>query len=247
MQGHGKIALTSAVSKQRFPGTWVGGIALIVSPILLLAGILLRSPYHFFFPDQLAAYDEHPLQMTASYSLFGAGIIMLWPAVLLLVQSIDVSKPRFALWGGLFAISGLFARTFHAGVDHLAFQLVKTGGVGQAVNTVGDVYGAFHIYSTFNLAIILGWIVLAIGSYRSGTLGLVQSAALALASALPLGVLKGTTPWSIAAAGGLAVAFIPFGWTILRSIPFPGWLKIGTWTLIVCAGISVFTLFGRMG
>ncbi|OZB98494.1 hypothetical protein [Paenibacillus sp. XY044] len=247
MQGHGKIALTSAVAKQRFPGPWAGGISLIVSPLLLLAGILLRSPYHFFFPDQLAAYGEHPLQITVSYSLFGAGIVMLWPAVLLLVQSIGVSKPLWAFWGGIFTIAGLFARTFHAGVDHLAFQLVRTGGVDQAVNTVGDAYGAFHIYSTFNLAIISGWIVLAIGCYRSGTLGLVQSAALSLTCALPLGVLKGTTPWSIAAAGGLAVALIPFGWTMLRSTPFPGWLKIGTWSLIVCAGLFLFTLFGRLG
>lgn len=38
-----------------FPGRWIGGLTLILGPLLLLAGVLLRSKFHFFFPDQLRA------------------------------------------------------------------------------------------------------------------------------------------------------------------------------------------------
>ncbi|UUZ83901.1 hypothetical protein LJK88_09090 [Paenibacillus sp. P26] len=107
-----------------FPGRWAGGGALILGPLLLLAGVALRSPFHFFFPQQLEAFRDHPALMTASYSLFAAGNLLLWPAVLTLVRLIGGVRPYWAMWGGIFAICGLFARTFHAGVDHLAFQLV---------------------------------------------------------------------------------------------------------------------------
>jgi hypothetical protein len=34
-------------------------------------------------------------------------------------------SPQLAFWGGLLVILGLFARTFHAGIDHLAYQIVN--------------------------------------------------------------------------------------------------------------------------
>ncbi|WP_248925634.1 hypothetical protein [Paenibacillus hamazuiensis] len=162
---------TSVISAQGFPGRWAGGIALILGPVLLLAGTVLKFPFHFFFPAQLAAYEDHPALLTAAYSTFNAGNVLLWPAVLALAGLIGARKPGWALWGGIFAIFGLFARAFHAGVDHLAFQLVRTGSVEMATKTVAESYGAFHIFSMFNLAIMLGWVVLAVGAYRSGTLG----------------------------------------------------------------------------
>jgi hypothetical protein len=47
----------------------------------MLAGLLARLPYRFFFPDQLAAYAAHPAQNRIAYSLFLAGNVLLWPAV----------------------------------------------------------------------------------------------------------------------------------------------------------------------
>jgi hypothetical protein len=34
------------------PGRWVGGITMILGPILLFAGTLLRIQFHFFFPQK---------------------------------------------------------------------------------------------------------------------------------------------------------------------------------------------------
>ncbi|MEU9497888.1 hypothetical protein [Streptomyces sp. NPDC048196] len=213
---------SNTASHSVFPGRWVGGASLIIGPLLVLAGALLRVRFGFFFPDQLSAYEHHPDLMTASYSLVSAGWVVLWPGVALLAADIGAHYRELAVWGGVLAALGLFARAFHAGVDHAGFQLVTAQGVASATRTVSETHGAFHVFSTLNAAIMGGWILLAVGAYRSRVLGPLRAAALALASAMPLGVLKGTTAWSVAAAAGLCVALLPLGVTAWRTGPEAG-------------------------
>ncbi|WP_147533282.1 hypothetical protein [Bacillus marasmi] len=133
----------SQSSIESFLGRWLGGLSLIIAPVLLVISALLRIQFNFFFPDQLAAYDTHPTLMLTSYSLFLIGMILLFPAILILVQLISRKMPRLGLWGGLLVIVGLFARAFHSGVDHFAFQIVESEKVEVAANFVGEFYGMF--------------------------------------------------------------------------------------------------------
>src|SRR5262245_66595609 len=80
-----------------FPGRWVGGITMILGPILLLVGALLRIQFHFFFPQQLAAFAEHPILIVSSYSAFLAGNILLCPAIDTFAILIFVTGPDFRL------------------------------------------------------------------------------------------------------------------------------------------------------
>ncbi|MGW4161115.1 hypothetical protein [Streptomyces sp. NPDC004788] len=230
-----------------FPGRWVGGASLVLGPLLLLVGVLLRLRFDFFFPAQLSAYGHHPDLMTASYGFVSAGWVLLWPGVALLAAKIGERFRELALWGGALTVLGLFARAFHAGVDHLAFQLAAVQGAASATRTVGETYGAFHVFSTLNAAIMGGWLLLAIGAYRSRVLGPLRAAALALASAMPLGVLKGTTPLSVAAAAGLFVALVPSGVAALRDGRTPRAATVaGRLLLLVAVGTAMF-LFGQAG
>ncbi|OLT20302.1 hypothetical protein BJF79_16325 [Actinomadura sp. CNU-125] len=196
--------------------THLTAASLLLGPLLLLTGVLLRARFPFFFPDQLAAYDVHPALITTAYSAFAVGTIALCPAVLHLA-----GLDRTAALGGALTIVGLFARTFHAGVDHLAFQLVDVRGLVPATDAVAASYTGFHVFHYTSFAIMLGWPLLALGAHRAGVLGAPGALALALTAALPLGVLKGTTPLSIVAAAGLAAAFVPLGIRTLRSAPRP--------------------------
>ncbi|RAJ90008.1 hypothetical protein LX87_05574 [Larkinella arboricola] len=108
-----------------FPGRWLGAISMSIAPLLLLMAELLRVQFDFFFTQQLIAFDQQPTRLLTVYSLFLAGNILLWPAVLTLTNLVEQKAPAWALWGGSFVLLGLFARTFHYGVNHLAFQLVK--------------------------------------------------------------------------------------------------------------------------
>ncbi|MGP3958188.1 hypothetical protein ACTWPT_19450 [Nonomuraea sp. 3N208] len=217
------------------PGRWIEGTGLVLGPLLLLAAVLVRMGEDDFFPGQLAAYAVEPAKMTLSYSLFAAGVVLLWPAVAALARLIGATHPGWAAWGGTLVVLGLFGRVFHAGAGHLAFQMVDALGPAAARQAVASTYGAFHVFKGANVAIMGGWIVLAIGAYRArvfggglaGTARCASSVALALASALPLGVLKGSTdPISLVALVGLAIALVPLGVTVLRDGPAPRWWAV---------------------
>ncbi|MEU0990807.1 hypothetical protein [Streptomyces sp. NPDC005953] len=240
-------AATAPVSSPVLPGRWVGGASLVIGPLLLLAGVLLRLRFDFFFPSQLGAYERHPDLMSTSYGLVAVGWVLLWPGVVLLATRIGVRFRELAVWGGALTVLGLFARAFHAGVDHLGFQLVTVQGAASATRTVSETYGAFHVFSALNAAVMGGWVLLAVGAYRSGVFGPLRTGALALGSVMPLGVLKGTTAWSIVAAVGLCVALVPLGVAALRSGPAPRAATIaGRLLLVGTVGVAML-LFGRAG
>lgn len=230
-----------------FPGRWIGGTALIAGPTMLLTGVLLRLDFHFFFPQQLAAYEVHPDRIFWSYSLFLAGNIILWPAILTVARLIGATKPAWALWGGAMVIFGLFARTFHAGIDHMAFQLVRVQNLELANKVVADAYGAFHIISILALPILCGWIVLAIGAWLSGTLGLLRSICLALMSALMIGVLKGSTITSVVATSGLCIALVPLGIRVLKEGPIPHYRKVILSIGIAIVFLAICVFIGQAG
>ncbi|MFG2956318.1 hypothetical protein ACGF5O_21670 [Streptomyces sp. NPDC048291] len=145
---------------------------MLLGPLLMLTGALLRARFHFFLPDfflpdQLAAYERHPTLRATAYGLFAAGNLLLWPAVAVVAARIGARSAGWGLWGGVLVMSGLFARAFHAGVDHLAFQLVRSQGVEPATEAVSAGYGAFRVFATPNIAILAGWIVLALGAWRT--------------------------------------------------------------------------------
>lgn len=230
-----------------FPGRWVGGLSMIIAPILFLVGMLLRMQYHFFFPQQLQAFQEHPTLITISYNFFIVGNILLFPAIITLVKIIGKWKSQLALWGGMFVILGLFARTFQAGINHLAFQLVNIQGLELATKTIADSYGAFNLIATLNGTIMFGWLILAIGSYLSGTLGLFRSIALGLMAALMSGVLKGTSLFSIIAATGLCVALVPLGFKVLKDGPEPNLKAVASWILIIILLATTLYFLGQAG
>jgi hypothetical protein len=209
------------LQSMKFPNGWVGGVALVLGPVLLLVGTVLRSPFHFFFPDQLRAAAEHPALMTAAYTAFLAGNVLMWAAVALVVQQIGETRPRLAVWAGVLVTVGLFERTFHAGMDQAAFNAVRQLGADGATRLVADGYQVLHLFSWLSFTIMFGWYVLAFAAYRSGVLGPVRALALATTGLLPLGVLKGTEVVSIVGTVGLCAALVPLGVRVLGEQPKP--------------------------
>lgn len=230
-----------------FPGRWVGGISMILAPILFLSGMLLRVQFHFFFPEQLEAFRDHPTLVIVSYNFFITGNILLFPAVLTLARMIGKKKSQLALWGGMFVMLGLFARTFHGGINHLAFQLVNTQGLELATKTIADSYGAFNLIATLNGTILFGWLILALGAYLSGTLGLVRAVSLGLMAGLMMGVLKGTSLYSVIAAAGLCFALVPLGFKVLKDGPMPGFKAAVGWTLGILLLVAILYFLGQAG
>lgn len=221
----------------RFPGPWLAGLSLTLAPPLLLAGTVLRLGVPFFFPDQLAGYARHPALMGVSYGMVLAGLVALWPGVLAVAARVGVTRPRWAAAGVTLVLLGLFARTFHHGVDTFAFGLVDSAGVAAATDAVASYYGRpEYVVSSLTACVMAGWIVLAAGCYLSRTLGALRSLALALMAGLMIGVLKGSTVASVVEVTGLAVAFVPLGVRILVTAPRPRpWVVLAVVPLAVLA------------
>ncbi|MEC0206681.1 hypothetical protein P4H39_29160 [Paenibacillus lautus] len=245
------IFLTKEHTQGRFwfPGRWIGGLSLILGPVLLLTGELLRVKYHFYYPDQLVAFKEQPTLMAASYGLFTAGIMIMWPGILALVKLIGAKNPGWALWGGTFVILGLFVRMFHAGVDNLAYWLVKFQGLELATTFISDSYRynyqGFYVIATILFSGMVGWFVLAIGTFRSRTLNLPYSIALGLMGIHSLGVLKGTSWDTLVAVGGLCVALTPLGLKILRDGPTPNISTTVKWLILIVILGGIFFFVGQ--
>ena len=81
-----------------FPGRWMGGLSLIIGPLLLLAAALLRIEFHYFYDVQLLAYANHPALIAAAYSCFVLGCLFLWPGIITLVRFIAVKHLNLAIW-----------------------------------------------------------------------------------------------------------------------------------------------------
>lgn len=204
--------------RYRLPGHWVGAVAMLVAPALLLIGTFLRIDYNFFFTDQIRGYAESPVRMNVSYNCWLAGTVLLWPAVLALANRVGRTRPGWATWGAVLVILGLFARTYHSGVNYLAFQLVDLQGAVAATDFINAVYRdtSFQAVHYLSFAIMFGWYVLAIAAYLSRSLGAVRSIGLAAMSLLPLGILKGTETMTVIGVVGLCVALLPTGMEQLR-------------------------------
>ncbi|MER7366955.1 hypothetical protein [Nonomuraea wenchangensis] len=234
-----------------FPGRWVSAVSLIGGPSLIMAGTVLRSPFYYFVPYQLTAYTQHPALITAAYACFASGFVLLWPAVMTLAQRIAATNPLWGIWGGCLVIVGLFTRTFQFGTDHLAFHLTDALGLQTMLTGIDGYYLAWrdtvwHPFRSMSGPAFFGWVVLAIGAYRSGALGLGRSIALGLMSALALGTLKGTEPQSFIAVGGLCIAFIPLGISLLRGGP-PPTRRAMIWVAVLLGVHVLLTGFGPRG
>ncbi|MBH5134659.1 hypothetical protein I3J14_31840 [Streptomyces sp. HB-N217] len=78
-------------------------------------------------------------------------------------------------------------------------------------------------------------------------LGPARAAALGLTAALPLGVLKGTTPLSLVALAGLCAALVPLGLALLCEAPRPSRAAVLRWIPLTLVTLGLMVLLGQAG
>lgn len=222
------------------PGRLIGGTTMIVGPLVWFAGLLVRylavqlsdltpeqrarfDAQNFAAPRELAAYAQEPALVTAGYALFAGGTILLFPAVLTFARIVATRCPRLAWWGGTVFVTSLFARLYYSGIELTAFQLVDTVGLQQATQLVLDSYadlsyGLWRIPVTASAGSIVGVVLLVIGAYRAGTIGLGRGVLLLSFGWVFMGVLKQSDLIFGVLGGGVAVCvvLIPLGIAVLR-------------------------------
>ncbi len=218
------------------PGRWIGGVALVLAPLVWFTGLLLRhlvlrdfTPEQLQFfdqqpfaaPGQLAAYAADPGFVTAAYSLFTLGAILNFVAFLALGRIVARKAPALAAWGVVLLVFGLFRRLYCAGVDLTAFELVDTLGLEQATRFVMDgyvdlSYGLWRIPVTASVGQFAGGLLLAIGAFRAGTFGTGRALLFLWSCTIWMGVLKESTIPGVLSAGAVCLVLVPLGVQVSR-------------------------------
>lgn len=225
---------TLAPMNADFPGRWIGGVTLVLGPIVLCAGYLLRhlssaaalTPQQqawaearpFAAYGQLLAYTSRPALIILSYAVFALGALLLFPAFIALAQRVGGG---LAHWGAALLVAGLFARLYFAGADQTAFQLTEVVGLDQATNAVMkeyvDIsYGPWRIPVWASVGQYAGSLLLAVAAWRSGVLGTARALMLLLAGGTWMGVLKAASIPDVLVTALLCVALVPLGTRVLR-------------------------------
>ncbi|MEJ3652945.1 hypothetical protein WEH80_08175 [Actinomycetes bacterium KLBMP 9759] len=202
-----------------WPGARLGATALVVAPLLLLAGEAVRMGHRYFYPYQLAGMVDDRATVLGSYGLYTAGLVVLVPAFLALTGLIAREQPGWAFWGATAAVVGSAVRIFQEGVAHLALHLVDVQGLEVATRAVAETYGAGYVLSPLTFVDNIAWSVLAVGAYRARVLGWLPALGVAFMIAHYTGVLKGSDLAALAGSAALAAAFVPLGVALWRSAP----------------------------
>ncbi len=217
-----------------FPGRWIGGATLVLGPVVLCAGYLLRhlstitalTPQQrawaearpFAAYGQLLAYVSDPALLTLAYAIFALGALALFPAFVALAQRVGGG---LAFWGATLLVAGLFARLYFAGADQTAFQLTEVLGPGQATNAIMreyvDIsYGPWRVPVWASAGQYAGSLLLAVAAWRSGVFGTARAVMVLLAGGTWMGVLKGASIPDVLVTGLLCVALVPLGVRMLQ-------------------------------
>ncbi|MGN9786456.1 hypothetical protein ACTMTF_33880 [Nonomuraea sp. ZG12] len=220
-----------------FPGRWIGGVTLVLGPVVLCAGYLLRhlsstttltsqqqawaEAQPFAAYGQLLAYASQPALLTLAYAVFALGVVLLFPAFIALAQRVGGG---LACWGAALLVAGLFARLYFAGADQTAFQLTEVLGLDQATNAimkeyVDITYGPWRVPVWASVGQYAGSLLLAIAAWRSGVLGTARAVMLLLAGGTWMGVLKAASVPDVLVTVLLCVALVPLGTQVLRGRP----------------------------
>lgn len=232
-----------------FPGRWISGVTLILGPVIMCAGYLLRylstvtalTPQQHVWAEaqpfaaygQLLAYASAPALLALSYAVFALGAVLLFPAFVALAQRVG---GNLAFWGATLLVAGLFSRMYFAGADQTAFQLTEVIGLDQATHAIMkeyvDIsYGPWRIPVWASVGQYAGSLLLAIAAWRSGLFGTARAVMLLLAGGTWVGVLKGASIPDVLVTGLLCVAMVPLGVQVLRDrLPVPtGRSKLLSW------------------
>lgn len=202
-----------------FPGPAISGISLIAAPILGAIGSALAiGVYHFKGADMMAGMAAHHARAVAGINLAVTATVLMVFAVTAVAASVAARRRSLGTTAGVLTIVGLAGPVYFEGMYWGASFLTapRWQAAGAAL-----IDGTNHFPNTIvNLsgpALIIGFILLAVGTVKAGVLPRSRAACVGAAALLPLGFISGYIALSAVGFAAAAVALVPLGLRTLRS------------------------------
>jgi hypothetical protein len=203
---------------RRFSRT-VAAVALILAPVITLAGMLATpwekeattASYH----DALAA---HPGQAQLAALLLHFGYLLLLPAALGVMHLARRSTPKLAHVGGVLAVIGLSTLPGLLVTDYYDLALAQALPRSQSVaiaDSAGSGWEVAVLLATTIAPMFFGLVTLMVAAFRAGVVRFWAPIAVAVGWILPFASGTGIVPAS-AGAVLIGVALVPLGVRVAR-------------------------------
>jgi hypothetical protein len=194
----------------------LGGAALVVAPLLLLAGALVHPREVPDAGDQLRIAAGALNRWYVAHLLYVAATVAFVPAVLSLGRRLRDRAPGFELWGTGLAVVGLFCTAGLVAIEGFGgWQLAQLGdrqAATQAFDHLIHSAGIVVPFAILGLALSVGLVVLAVGLHRaSAAAPWVSSTLGAGAVLLAVGLAGAFHPAFLAGVVGVAAAMVGVG------------------------------------
>jgi hypothetical protein len=203
-------------------GIKLTGWALVLAPLLIIAGEVLHPPRSAVPAQQLAIVAQHPGAWYASHLLLFAGIVLTLPAVAGLVFLLGGRARRLAAVGAGLAVTGIvcFAGLLTIGfvVWQMASQDADRSQMAALFDRLFHAPGFIVPFEAAPLTFAVGMIILAVALDRTAIVPHWVTLSLgAGATGLSLvGIVPGAG-YAIAASAVLVTGMVPIGKIILTS------------------------------
>jgi hypothetical protein len=189
----------------------LGGAALIVAPLVLLAAAVIHPRETADAPHQLEIAGGALDRWYLAHLLYVIGFALFVPAVLALARRLRSSAPRAELWGTGLAVVGLFASTAVVAVEGLAgWQLAQAANRAAAADAFDRIVHSAGIVVPFGIvgiAVPAGVFVLAVALARARSVAPWVAWTLAAGAVLlAVGLSALVKPALLLGLAGLAVA-----------------------------------------
>lgn len=194
----------------------LGGVALVLAPIALLAGALVHPQEVTDAGRQLQITSGALNRWYVAHLLYFVATALFVPAVLALGRRLRERAPGLELWGSGLAVVGLFSTAGLVAVEGFGgwqlAQLANRDAATQAYDNLTHSAGIVVPFAIVGLTLSIGLVVLAVGLLRTSstapwTAWTLGAGAVVLAVGLA-GELHGAF---LAGIGGLAVALVAVG------------------------------------
>ncbi|MDN5794752.1 MAG: hypothetical protein L0H79_03250 [Intrasporangium sp.] len=215
---HAVVASSAADRWQGFPGARITGVCAVVAPPLAVAASALGiASYHAAGQDFVAGMVAHPTTFGLAIQVSLASLILLLIAVAGVAGAVAAIRPGLGRTAGLLTVIGLCGPISFQSIYWAASQLTDTGAHRAAAAVLIDESQVIPrtVMNVSGPALVVGFVLLAVATARSGLLSPGRAVLLGMAALMPFGFISGHLLISVIAFAGLAAALVPLGWPLL--------------------------------
>lgn len=201
-----------------FPGAAVTGACLVAAPLLAVIASVTGIPWYAAKGTAfLQGMADHRALAATGFNLVLAAMMLLIIAVVGLAQMVSTEQPHWGRCGGLVTVIGLCGPLFFNGVYFAGYQLAGTTGQGAGANALDQAQMIPRVVMNVSgPALVIGFVVLAVGAAKAGVLSRPAAVALGLTLFIPAGFISGYLVITGVAFAFTSAALVPLGIRVLR-------------------------------